>query len=866
MTEFQEFKLQNGLSIILKEYHDLPIVSSMMWYKVGSRNEITGQTGISHFLEHLMFKGTNRFKKGEIDLITTLNGGSNNAFTWLDCTAYYFTFASDRWEIALEIEANRMRNNAFLPEEIEAERGVILSEWQMGKDNPEENLSDLLTATAIQAHPYHHPIIGWKQDIENLSPEELKAYYNTYYHPNLATLVLVGDFETELILKKVKELFEHIPAGPPAPKINVIEPLQEGERRVILKKEDASVPRLQLLYPVPEVNSDDFYALTILDHILSNGFSSILNQSIVEEKHLATSIDSYFFATRDPFLMGICADLNPSSSIEDVELAIEAEILNIQNGSLEKKHLEKAIHQVISQHHFSHETCEGQANFVGEFAVITDWKKASSYLDNLKKVSLTDIQRVASKYLVNDKKTAGWLVPSQPELSTPSKPVMKKVNYNPTQISSNASVQIPTTIPIIPEFKVTRKKLDNGFTILAHNNHSPFVKIQLFCQAGTLLESANQSGIANLTSELLLKGTKQSNAKELADKIESLGGTISTSTNMLGMSLNIKILSNYLPIALSVIHECISMPVFNSEELEKEKRVILNSIKSNYEDPNFVAKQAFKQLIYQNHPAQRDVLGEPESIHNLTSSDLLDFYHQYFSPAQCILSIAGGFDTQILLDKCGQLFSQWNPPEKAKFQLPPEAIKQQEKLEKTILLPGKEQVHIYLGHLGITRNNPDFYALEVMDTILGSGPGFTSRIPARLRDKEGLAYTTFSSITSYANLFSGTFVAYIGTDLKNKNKCINGFLEELENICTNEVSDEELTIAKSYLTGNCVFNYETCSQMTSFMIQQEIFKLSPNYIEEYPQNIQTITIEDVSRVAKKYLDYQNYSLAITQPK
>src|SRR5712671_1558816 len=244
--------LDNGLVVLTRELHTSPIVTSMIWYRVGSRNEELGQTGKSHFLEHMLFKGTSRFKKGEIDLLTLKNGGSNNAFTSQDFTAYYFNFASDRWNIALEIEADRMVNCIFDPEEFEAEKKVVIEELKTGLDSPWGLLLQEEEAIAYKVHPYRNPIVGWLQDVERATAEQQQAYYRRYYHPNNATLVIAGDFDTDDVLQKVEAAFGPIPAGLPAQPLLLKEPPQRGERRLVVRWR-SKVPWLAIAYHAPEI-------------------------------------------------------------------------------------------------------------------------------------------------------------------------------------------------------------------------------------------------------------------------------------------------------------------------------------------------------------------------------------------------------------------------------------------------------------------------------------------------------------------------------------------------------------------------------------------------------------------------------------
>ncbi len=263
----------------------------------------------------MLFKGTERYKKGEIDLITLKNGGANNAFTWLDFTAYYFTFASDRWQDALEIESDRMRNTSFSEEEFAAEKQVVEEELSIGLDGPWEALENEVWATAFRQHPYHWPTVGWIEDLESATGADMKAYYDKWYHPRNATLVIVGDFNSDEIAEKVEELFGSIPAGSETKSFRIIEPAQRGEKRVIVKKE-TPVERLLIAYHAPAVGDNDAYALQVMETILSTGKSSILYQRLVERDESVTSASANFHDHIDPSLFYIKAELKPGFELK----------------------------------------------------------------------------------------------------------------------------------------------------------------------------------------------------------------------------------------------------------------------------------------------------------------------------------------------------------------------------------------------------------------------------------------------------------------------------------------------------------------------------------------------------------------------
>jgi zinc protease len=416
--------LANGLTVITKQLHDKPVVATMVWYRVGSRNEELGQTGKSHFLEHMLFKGTEKYAKGEIDLLTLKNGGANNAFTWLDFTAYYFTFASDRWQAALEIEADRMRNTTFAEEEFEAEKQVVEEELRVGLDGPWEVLENEVWATAFRQHPYHWPTVGWLDDLESATGADMKAYYDKWYHPRNATLVIVGDFNTEEVLARVEALFAETPAGPEAGRLRIIEPPQRGEKRVVVRKE-TPVERLLIGFHAPPIAHTDAYVMQVVETILSTGRSSRLYQRLVERDQSVTSASANFHDHIDPSLFYFKAELKPGFALPAVEQAIYDELERLKREPLAEAELDKARRQIEADLVMSHEEPLQQAMLLGQFETIASDERIPvevrgyHYLDTLiariLAVTAEDIMRVAEQYFTADNRTVGYLVDTEKE-------------------------------------------------------------------------------------------------------------------------------------------------------------------------------------------------------------------------------------------------------------------------------------------------------------------------------------------------------------------------------------------------------------------------------------------------------------------
>jgi len=381
--------------------------------------------------------------------------------------------------------------------------------------------------------------------------------------------------------------------------------------------------------------------------------------------------------------------------------------------------------------------------------------------------------------------------------------------------------------------------------------------------AGARYDPESKAGLAIMVSRLLDEGTQNRTSLEIADAIESVGGAIETDGSFERIIATAGVLNKDVDLGLELLSDLLIRPIFPQDFVDKEIERTLAEITSAKDRPQVLAGWAFNELVYQDHPLHRPSHGYPQTVEGLTRDDLLQFHRQYFVPNNVILSIVGDFKIGELLPKVEKAFGSWeNRP--IAFPTYPPPVKQVGKRVRFITMPA-QQLNIYLGHLGVTRTNPDYYALQVLDTILGGGAGFTARIPQRLRDELGLAYTTFASITMTAGLDPGRFIAFIGTSPENMNLALDGLLNEIRRIIDEAVTAQELQDAQDYLTGSFVFAFESSPQIARFLVHAEVYGLGFDYIEKYPQYIRAITVEDISRVARKYLDSENYTLVVVGP-
>jgi zinc protease len=413
--------LDNGLTVLLKEVHAAPVATCWIWYRVGGRNETPGLTGISHWTEHMMFKGTPAFPKGEIMRLVNKNGGVLNGFTSQDYTVYFETLPADRIELGLRIEADRMANSAFDAEEVESERTVILSERQGAENSPGFLLYEEMAAAAFCVHPYGHQVLGWKEDLQRITRDDLWRHYRTYYGPHNAVLVLVGDFETSTMLEWVKTHFDPIPAGLETPSMNIVEPPQRAERRVTVRQ-PGTTAYFQAVYHVPDARHPDYYPLLVLDAILSGAKpmslsspsatnkSARLYRALVETE-LATSASSSFSDSLDPGMFAFSATVRAGRTPKEVETAMLAEIERARDKVVEDAELAKTLKQSRAQFIYANESVSNQAYWLGRMEMIESYRRLYTFLDALSAVTKKDIRRVAQTYLQPTNRTIGWFVP-----------------------------------------------------------------------------------------------------------------------------------------------------------------------------------------------------------------------------------------------------------------------------------------------------------------------------------------------------------------------------------------------------------------------------------------------------------------------
>ena len=415
-----EATLDNGLRILILEDHRNPIATVQTWYRVGARNEIPGATGLAHFLEHMMFKGTPTYGKGQLAQVVEENGGQDNAFTSHDVTTYYVNIAADRVDLVLGLEADRMRNLLLDPQEIESERQVVAEERRSRiEDDPDGYLSEEFLAAAYKAHPYGWPVIGWMSDIQRINAAELRAFYDRYYVPGNALLVVAGDVDPPRVIARARETFGKLARGAAPPPMNSVEPPQVGERRVLVYKPDARAAIVYIGFHVPNYASADAPALELLSTILQEGRASRLYRRLVYERRLALNVGGdYTYLSHDPNLFWFSGTPLPGRSPEELERAIMDEIELTKNQPVPEEELERAKNQIEAAFVWRQDSIFSRASTLARFEMFGTWRNSESFVPLIRGVTAADLQRVARTYFQPHSRTVGTLLPGAQPAAT----------------------------------------------------------------------------------------------------------------------------------------------------------------------------------------------------------------------------------------------------------------------------------------------------------------------------------------------------------------------------------------------------------------------------------------------------------------
>ena len=836
-------KLPNGQTLVIYEIHNNPIVTIDTWIKTGSINEDESNTGISHFLEHLFFKGTQAHPAGDFDRILESKGAITNAATSKDFTHYYITIASNYFDLATELHADMLLHPQIPEKEMEKERKVVLEEIAKSANVPETQCYENLVKMMYTTHPYKRRVLGSEKIIENVTREEILKYYNTYYSPaNMVTLI-VGDVEPEKALAIVKKNF-NTPYRKPVVNSYKREKLLTEQKRNILHS-DISTGYMLMGYRSANISENDTYALDVLATILGSGRTSRLYRNIKDEKQLVNSIASYNSTMRDDGLFVVKATFLPEN-MQLVENAVYDEINKLKTDGITDIELNTAKKMIESTTYYERESVSNIATEMGYLVTLTgDTKYYDDYLNNINKVTADDVKRVANKYLQINNSAISVVLPKSFEGKNCFKKVSEVKNIAPSA-------------KIVDSNKKTDKYLyDNGLTLLmSDTSYNDIIAISIVSKGGYILSP--KRGVGSLYGDLLLKGTKTHTAKELAQITEEKGIHISTSSSADSFRIDVLTTKTYLDTTMDILNEILTNSIFDEKELEKIKKMSLNNIKQTRDNPLKIALDEFRNKIYGDSVYNSSTFVLEKTIPTINRNDVVKYGKEISNPKNIVISVTGNIDNKTdLINKLGLLFNQDGQKfDYSNYSIPKLTSKQL--VEKK--LNNQKTAWLILGWRtnGLT-DLKEYATLNIINTMLGSG--MSSRLFVNLREAEGLAYQLGSSYSP--SMLAGNFIVYIGTNPNSLNHAGEKLLAEINKLKTELVSDKELQEAKDRLPGQYVIALETNSDKASTLCWFEASGRGFGFIDKYPDLIKSVTATDIIEVANKYFNNNYVKSVIT---
>lgn len=830
------YNLENGQTVIIKEVKANPIVTIDTWIKTGSINENDKNSGVSHFLEHLFFKGSTNHAPGEFDKVLESKGAINNAATSKDFTHYYITIPSKYFNLALEMHADMLQNPLVPRKELEKERKVVLEEINKDLSSPNKMVYENLMEMMYINHPYKRPVIGRSDVIETITRDEILEYFNQYYVPANMITVIVGDVNSNEALLKIKEVFG-------AEKKNLVKNKYPKEKQLpsLLRKveyTDTNTGYMLIGFRGVDVKDKDVYALDVLATILGGGHSSILYKKIKDEKQLAFAISSSNSTFKDDGIFYISTNFKPEN-YEKLEQNIFLEIAQIQKYGVTPEQIKLAQNIIERNTYYSRESISNIALEIGYIMTITDnIKYYENYLDRIKNVTASDIKRVANKYLGVNKSAISVILPKEKE---------------EVKISN---IVIDNASKLISENSQTQKyELANGsIFLLTPNDANDIVAIDINAKGGEFIEKI--PGVGKLTATVMLKGTKKYSSAELAKIMEDSGIKISPKSGADFFNISVLTTKNQLDKTLDLLNEIINNATFDDYEIEKARSEKISNIKKNRDIPLQKAIEEFNTLIYQGHLYSNSTKILEKTYPTITRNNIVEYYNKIFAPKDIVISLNGNVDKDYVIKELIKIFKSRNE-NTIISQSPPVITKPRISVQND---KNTQTAWIFLGWQTDGVNNLKEYAtLQVIDSILGSG--MSSRLFKNLRDKEGLAYQIGSSFSP--SLYRGNFVMYIGTNPNNLDTATQKLFAEIDRLKKVFVGTQELQEAKDKLVGQFVISQETNLEKASLLAKFEASKRGYNFKNDYLNLINQVNENDILEVANKYFN-NNYVMSVVK--
>jgi len=827
--------LPNGLTLIIREDHSAPVVSAQAWCKAGSIDE--GKwlgAGLSHCLEHMLFKGTTTRPANRIDQEVQEAGGYMNAYTSFDRTVYWINVPNTGGKIAIDILCDIMQNAALPEADLAKEMDVIRREMDMNQDDPHQRSARRLFETAYTKSPYRFTIIGYPDIFNEVRREDLYAYYKEKYAPNNVFFVVVGDINAVEVEEQIRAAFASSKARPMPPSILPAEPEQIAAREVT-EEAPIEMGHFHFTWHIPELRNPDVPVLDVLGTLLGGGRSSRLYQQVRQKKGLVNSVDAWTYSPGNPGMFGMSAVVEPDK-YGAARTAMLAEIENMKSKPVSKAELTKAVKQFTAGTLSSRKTMQGQAQDLGgNWLAAGDLNFSERYLAAVKRITPADLQRVARTYLTEENRTLYTLLPK------------------------GAAVEIAHTEKKHADNAVQKFDFPNGLRLLVKEDHRlPFVEFRAALKGGVLAETPANNGITTTLAKMFMQGTKTRSAEQIASQIESIGGHLDAYGGNNSFGVNAEVMADDFKTGLDLFADVLLNPSFPAAALERERQIQLANLRAQKDELLASAFRLARQGLFGDTCYGLHSSGTEESVQKLQVPELKRFNAALTVPNNCVIAIFGDVKASEVKAAVAKKFGSWKKGSPALANLSaPAPLKQPKHLVDT---RDKKQAVLVIGFPGTSLHNSDRFALEL---IQESCSDLGSRLFVRIREKLGLAY--YVGAQNFVGLVPGYFAFYVGTDPGKVELVESELLKEAADLRANGLTAEELKRAKAKVIGQKKIARQDLGGYAMSSALDELYGLGYRHIDSEDAKYEAVTLEQVQEVAKKYLKPETLVVSVIRP-
>jgi zinc protease len=881
----QEFVLPNGLKVVLIPAPAAPVATIMIVYRVGSRDEAVGYTGSSHLLEHMLFKGTPSYNRQNgrafADIMNEI-GATKNATTWLDRTNYFETVPAGYLEFAIELEADRMRHAFVADADRRSEMTVVRNELERNDNNHARVLDAALVATAFREHPYHHPTIGWRTDVEGVSTDRLRELYDTYYHPNNATVFVLGDFDEARAREAIDARFSALPrSARPIPDVYTSEPPQAGERTVVLKRPgDTTILAYAFHTPAAfgqtsvlsraaldaraarDLDAGDGYALDVLARVLGRGRASRLSRALVDGG-LALDVAAWNWGSRDPGLFQIVVNVRPGAAVDDVRRELDRVLADLAATGPDAVEVERAQNQIAVARAFARDGTLALAQRLAEFEAVGSWRLDEREIDAVRAVTPDAVRDAVNRYLHEDNRTTGTLVPGTPKVF--DVPPFEPLASNGAPSASVASEPLPAPRAMRDvrfADRIARGVLPNGIAwryVATPQNDT--VHVRGILPAGSAY-APGRPMLATVVADLLARGTQSHPRAVLEERLERAGvrraysvdGNAAYGYDPLAFRFVGACTLDRLPLLLETLAEELREPAFDERELALVKSELAGSLRLARTNTTFRAAQRFLQLAYEpgdpnDAPDVDALLADVEAI----DLDAVRAYHaNVVLGAIPLVSGAGAAPDGAFAAMLGEAFASVPIRTGAERPLPTVRSRAPRAVRERIDLERKANVDIVLGRpTTLVRASDDFLAASLANGILGQST-LSSRLGLRLRDREGLTYGVTSSFLA-AGRIPGPWRINVSVNPTNVERAIASALDVMTAYATQGPTAREIVAQRNSMAGQLHVSLATSGGIAAQLERMAYYELPDDYVDAYRERLEAIERADVEAAIVKYL-------------